>query len=141
VSDAELVAAVGRCTLFAGLKPAVQQQIADAGNRVQHPAGKVLAEEGTDGVGFHIVLSGAADVTVAGTYRRTLGPGEYFGEVSLIDGGPRSAGVTAGRDGLQTFALASWAFRPILESQPEVAQALLLGLCSRLRDAEAAARG
>jgi CRP/FNR family transcriptional regulator, cyclic AMP receptor protein len=141
VSDAQLLEAVSRCPLFAGLRPAVQKQVADAGNRVHHQPGKVIAEEGEQGVGFHIVLSGAADVTVAGTYRRTLGPGEYFGEVSLIDGGPRSAGVTVGTDGLETFALASWDFKPILESQPEVAHALLLGLCSRLRDAEAAQRG
>jgi len=64
--------------------------------------------------------------------------GQGFGEISLIDGEPRSATVRAGAEGLQTFALSAWEFRPLLEENPTVAVELLKTLSARLRAAEAA---
>ena len=67
---------------------------------------------------------------------RTLGAGEYFGEISLIDGGPRSATVRTTSE-VDALSLPSWAFRPLLDEEPELARSLLLVLCGRLRGAEA----
>ena len=72
---------------------------------------------------------------VGGTDRPALGPGDYFGEISLIDGKPRSATVRA-ETPLTTISLASWSFLPILDDQPEVSKQLLKVLCARVRAAE-----
>jgi CRP/FNR family cyclic AMP-dependent transcriptional regulator len=121
--------------LFHGLDDRQLRGIASRGHIHDHAAGHVVTEQGGEAVGFHLILAGSAEVHVDGKAVRTLKPGSYFGEISLIDGKPRSASIVAG-DGLQTFGLTSWEFRPILEEQPPVALTLLTALCSRLRDAE-----
>jgi CRP-like cAMP-binding protein len=74
-------------------------------------------------------------VNVGGRYRTSLGPGDYFGEIALIDGGPRSATVTAASD-LETLSMASFNLRALLKEQPQVAFKLLVQLCQRLRSSE-----
>jgi CRP-like cAMP-binding protein len=71
-------------------------------------------------------------VAIGSSQRPSLGPGDYFGEISLIDGKPRTATVTATTD-LTTVSLSAWTFRSVLETEPEVAQALLQVLCARIR--------
>ncbi len=73
---------------------------------------------------------------MAGKSRPTLTPGQGFGEISLLDGLPRSATVRAGSGGLKTFGLSAWEFIPILDENPSVARALLKVLCSRIRSIE-----
>ena len=70
-----------------------------------------------------------------GVEHATLGAGSYFGEISLIDGGPRSATVTAKSD-LKTVSLTSWDFNALLDEYPELARELLIQLCGRLRGVE-----
>ena len=77
------------------------------------------------GVEFHIVLTGSATVTVDDAHHGGLGRGDYFGELSLIDGEPRSADITAGPDGLTTFALSKWQFEELLEEHPHIAISML----------------
>ena len=81
---------------------------------------------------------GHRDVDVEGD--ATLGEGAYFGELSLVDGGPRSAGVVAGDGGLTTFAIPKWTFDELLTKHPEVAVPMLRVLCGRLRRAEASSK-
>ncbi len=94
-----------------------------------------MATEGDGGIGFHLIASGTASVTVNGQSRPTLGPGDYFGEISLIDGKPRSATVVA-EEVLLTYSLVAWDFNPVLQSEPSVALAMLQSLCARLRAIE-----
>ncbi len=101
----------------------------------KHEAGKEITEEGGGAVGFHLIREGEASVTVHGAQKPALGPGDYFGEISLIDGKPRSATVRA-ETPLTTVSLASWSFLPILDDQPEVSKQLLKVLCARVRAAE-----
>ena len=68
---------------------------------------------------------------------RQLHPGDYFGEISLIDGGPRSATVQADVP-MRTLSIASWEFKPLLEEHPAIARHMLVELCRKLRGAEAA---
>ena len=130
--DPSVVSDLAATDLFGSLGKRALEAIAAQTRVVDHPPGREITEEGGNATGFHLIRSGKASVTVHGEPRADLGPGDYFGEISLIDGLPRTATVTA--DGpLTTLSLASWSFRPILDEQPEVARALLNVLCKRLR--------
>jgi CRP-like cAMP-binding protein len=94
-----------------------------------------VAKEGAGGAAFFIIRSGEASVTVRGQARPALGPGDYFGEIALIDGGERTATVTAVTD-LVCLGLTYWDFRPFVENHPAVAWGLLQSLAARLRAIE-----
>jgi CRP-like cAMP-binding protein len=110
-------------------------RVAAIAKEVEFPAGKVIAKQGETGVGFHMIAEGEATVSVDGVDHAALGPGSYFGEISLIDGGPRSATVTAKTE-LRTVSLTSWDFNALLDEFPELARTLLIQLCRRLRTVE-----
>lgn len=101
------------------------------------PAGAEVTTEGSTGAGFFVIADGSADVTVGGEQRSTIGPGDYFGEIALIDDGVRSASITASSD-LLCYGLTPWEFRPFVEDHPQVAWALLRTLARRFREAQAA---
>lgn len=128
----KLLAAV---PLFEDLSRKDLQSIARSGKEVTFAAGKVIVEEGATGVAFHLILSGEAKVTVKGRAKATLSHGDYFGEISLIDRGARTASVTAMSE-VTTLTIASWAFLQIVDSTPALSRKLLQGLCRRLRESE-----
>jgi CRP/FNR family cyclic AMP-dependent transcriptional regulator len=97
--------------------------------------GDEITREGESGIGFFVIEDGNATVSVGGDIVRTLGPGEHFGEIALIDSGPRSATIVATTD-LRCRGMSAWEFRPFVEEHPEVAWALLETLVSRLREAQ-----
>ena len=134
-ADPAIVKELGATDLFGSVGRKALDAIASQARVVEHAPGKEITEEGGSATGFHLIRTGSATVHVGGTPRPSLGPGQYFGEISLIDGHPRSATVTA--DGpLTTISLASWSFKPILDEEPGVARALLVVMCQRLRAAE-----
>ena len=95
-------------------------------------AGKEIVVQGEQGVGFFVILSGEADVTVDGEHRRTLGPGDYFGEVALLaPEAIRTATVTATSE-MQVAGLTSWQFRPLVLEQPEMAWSLLQTMAKQM---------
>jgi CRP/FNR family cyclic AMP-dependent transcriptional regulator len=102
------------------------------------PAGKVVVEEGTTGGRFFLIVSGTALVTRRGRRLRRLEAGDSFGDIALIDGGPRSATVTA-ESAISTLSLAVWNFKAALLENPSITYKLLLVLCKRLREAESRA--
>ena len=121
--------------LFSDFGDKELQRVAAIAKEVKFPAGKVIAKQGESGVGFHMIIDGEATVSVDGVEHARLGPGTYFGEISLIDGGQRSATVSAATD-LKTVSLTSWDFNVLLDQFPELARGLLIQLCRRLRDVE-----
>lgn len=131
----EAVARLGSVPLFEGLSDKELQSIAQTGKPVDFPAGKEIVKEGASGVGFHLIVNGNASVLVGGEVVAQLGPGSYFGEMSLIDGGPRSATVRADTD-VRTLSLTSWDFMPLLDANPSIARKLLVEMTRRLRAAE-----
>jgi CRP/FNR family cyclic AMP-dependent transcriptional regulator len=98
-------------------------------------AGSTVAGEGKTGAGFFVIESGEAAVSVHGSERATMGPGDYFGEIALIDDGARSATVTAVSD-LRCYGLTSWEFRPLVEGNASIAWKLLETMAKRLRAAQ-----
>ena len=98
-------------------------------------AGSTVADEGRTGAGFFVIESGEATVSVRGSERAKLGPGDYFGEIALIDDGARSATITADSE-LRCYGLTSWEFRPLVEGNASIAWKLLETLAKRLRAAQ-----
>jgi len=137
--NADTVDRLRQVDLFSSLSGRQLKHLASVGQVLRHDPGYDVVIEGHGGVGFHLILSGEATVQVGGAARPALGPGEYFGEISVLDGHPRSATVTAGDAGLETFSLSAWQFAALLEKNPEMAMPIITGLCARLRAVEAAA--
>jgi CRP/FNR family transcriptional regulator, cyclic AMP receptor protein len=147
----DLTTMLGKVDLFADLPPKVLSRFQQDGARHMYTAGDEVTHEGDkvsefvpfsqEGVNFHVVLAGSGEVRRDGAAIAQVGPGDYFGELSLIDGGPRTADVVAGPDGLETFALTKWTFADLLQDHPEVAISMLKVVTARLRRCEAAQRG
>jgi CRP-like cAMP-binding protein len=101
----------------------------------QFAKGERMTEEGARGVGFFVILEGTASVDVGGEARRSLSPGDHFGEIALLDEGPRTASIVAESD-VRAAGLTAWQFRPFVQEHADVAWALLQALARRLREAE-----
>ena len=133
------VDAVQRVPLFSELSRGEAEQVARLFKARGFTAGETVAREGSGGAAFYLIESGDAVVSVAGKERRTLGPGDYFGEIALIDEGARSATITAVTD-LRCQGLTYWDFRPLVQGSAEISWKLLQSVVKNLRD-EQSARG
>jgi hypothetical protein len=128
-----------RVELFAGMDRRQAEQIRRLLKERRFAKGETVIMEGSGGAAFFIIHSGEAKVTSKGVELATLGPGNYFGEVALIDGGPRSATVTAITD-LLCYGLTFWEFRPLVERNGTIGWKLLQALAKQLRAAISAAQ-
>jgi len=118
--------------LFDGIDGDGLARIADRAIEVDFPADRTIVRQGEVGTGFFLVVSGRARVVRDGATIAELGPGDFFGELSLLDGEPRIATVTA-EVPTTCLALASWEFETLLEAEPRLAIAILRGVARRLR--------
>ena len=128
-----------RVPLFNGIDDKQLKRLGESFTDRPFSAGQELVTEGSGGVGFFVIESGQALVSVEGETRRELGPGSYFGEIALIDGGLRSATVTAVTDG-KMYGMTSWQFRPLVEDNASIAWPLLEAMARRTRELEQRAR-
>ena len=126
----ELLAAT---PLFEGLEPEELGRIADRTVETDYRAGGVIVREGEIGTGFFVIVSGSVSVVRDGQTVGKLGPGEFFGELSVLDRRPRNAQVVA-TGPTSCLALASWDLEAVITEQPRVALAMLRVLAARLRD-------
>ena len=127
-----------RVPLFADFDRGDLERLARTFKERTFDAGSTVAQEGKGGAGFFVIESGEAAVRVGGAERGRLGPGDYFGDIALIDMGARTATVTA-ESTLDCYGLTFWDFRPLVESDARIAWPLLQAMAKRLRDAETAA--
>ena len=125
----ELLAA---CPLFLGIAPEHLAALAEKATEVEFEARRTIVHQGEIGTGFFIVAEGRVKVVRDARTLATLGPGEFFGELSVLDGQPRIAQVVA-EEPTRCLALASWDFEKVLLEQPALSLAILRVLASRLR--------
>jgi CRP-like cAMP-binding protein len=133
---AELLAG---CPLFRGIDADGLAKLAALATSVDFPAGHVIARQGEIGTGFFVIVSGAVRVVRDGTVVARLGPGEFFGELSVLDRMPRNATVAA-EEPTSCLALASWDFENVLLEEPALTLAILRGVAMRLREVTESAR-
>ncbi|HEY7659620.1 MAG TPA: cyclic nucleotide-binding domain-containing protein [Actinomycetota bacterium] len=106
--------------------------ISRAAKEVSHREGTVIAREGERGVGLFLILEGRCVVSIGGKTKAKLGPGDFFGEVALLDGGPRTATVTA-MTPVKLVGITGWVFRGLLMEHPSIALKTLEAVAGRLR--------
>lgn len=124
-----------RVPLFADLSDDQLEQISLLFKERHFSAGETVVKEGADGAAFFVIESGEAAVSVAGAGRANLMPGDYFGEIALIDEGVRSATITALSD-LVCYGLTLWEFRPLVIENGAIGWTLMQSLAKKLRSAE-----
>ena len=137
VRQDEKIARLESVPLFSGLRRRELEKVARLCTRTDAAAGAVLCREGSAGHEFFVILEGTADVTIAGKTVNKMGPGDFFGELALLDAGPRVATVTASAP-LIALVLTSSEFRTLLNDEPQVAVRLLPAIGQRLRSMRAA---
>jgi CRP-like cAMP-binding protein len=118
--------------IFSELSKKELTAIANASKEVTHREGAVLAREGDTGVGFFLILDGVAEVKVGGTHVRDMSRGDFFGEISLLEGGPRTATVLAATE-IRLLGLTSWVFQRLVQQNPTIASKMLKVMAQRLR--------
>jgi CRP-like cAMP-binding protein len=136
VSQDDKIERLEEVGLLAGCSRRQLRAIARISEVIEVAEGTVLARNGQPGDQFFLILDGSARVEVTSRKRSRLEPGQYFGEMSLLDGGPRSATVVADTP-LRLLVIKRRDFATLLREAPEVTQSLLATLSRRVRVAEA----
>ena len=127
----ELLRQIG---LFGGLSDRDLKRIGDAFKERPFEAGETIATQGERGIGFFFISEGHVEYSLDGQKIGTGGPGDYFGEIALIDDGPRTATVVGLTDGT-AWGMTMWEFRPLVEEEASIAWELLQVMARRLRAA------
>jgi CRP-like cAMP-binding protein len=126
--------ALGRAPLFEGLARSELIQLAKVTEDMEVKADKVLCREGETAREFFVIIDGEVDVTQGDKHLRTLGGGEFFGEIALIEHSTRTATVTT-KTPLRFFVLTSQGFWSLMEHSPGVERKVLRALAKRLASA------
>jgi CRP/FNR family transcriptional regulator, cyclic AMP receptor protein len=124
--------------LFAALSKKDLQRIGKASDEVEVKKGKVLVDQGRMGQEFFLIIEGTASVVRHERVIAELGPGDYFGELALLDKGPRNATVVADSD-MTLLVLGQREFTGVLDTVPGLAFKVLTSMARRLREADAKA--
>lgn len=133
--DSDRLEAIRKVPLFGGLSDSeLEALLRDASDRTYLP-GQDLVTQGDMSGPFFLLYEGRCKVLVDGQEKRTMGPGQYFGDMSLVDGEPRSATVRAETD-VKGLAIPGETFFGILEANFTVARKIMANLSRRARAAE-----
>jgi len=131
--------AISRVPLFAHLSKREREFIAKEGDEVNVPAGKTLTRQDRSGDTFYVLLDGEAEVKVDGKRRRVLKPGDFFGEISMLDRGVATATVTTLTDA-RLFVMSHAQFRDAIKGSDQLMLKVLKAMGERLREDLAAKR-
>jgi CRP-like cAMP-binding protein len=125
--------ALGRAPLFQGLSKKDLLALAKVTEDMEVPAGRHLCREGASGHEFFVIVEGEVDISKDGRHIRSEGPGEFFGEIALIDNVPRTATVTA-KTPLRFFVLTRQSFSALMHQQPQIERKIMVELAKRVLD-------
>ncbi|MFN2545542.1 MAG: cyclic nucleotide-binding domain-containing protein [Actinomycetota bacterium] len=128
---------LAKLPLFSACTPKELREIARLATKISALEGEVLAKEGGLGREFFVIADGKARVILKGDEIAVLGPGDFFGEMALLDQGPRAASVVAASP-MVLYVIDARGFGDLIERVPFVARRILRGLSERLRAAEGA---
>jgi CRP-like cAMP-binding protein len=131
------VDALRRVALFADLSDEELERVASLFKERRFPAGETVIQQGSGAAAFYVIHSGEAKVLVGGEEKRLLQPGDYFGEMALIDAGERTATVVATSE-LACSGVTFWDFRPLVEENGVIGWKLLQSLIEIYRSERAA---
>ena len=126
---------LAKVPLFRGCSPEAIEQLAEVTAEFAFAADQAIVQQGQVGNGLHVIVSGGARIVVGGEELARFGPGDFFGELSVIDQQPRTATARA-IGSTVCLALASWDLMAVLEREPQLAMNLLRELAGRLRNAD-----
>lgn len=133
--DDGAVTALRGVSLFAGLDDKTLGRIAQQTKPYRFSAGAAVIDEDSSGRfgRLYVVVSGSAEARINDGTVATFGPGDHFGEMSVLDGNPRSAAVVATGE-LETLGLSAWNMRTLLREEPDIAMHVIETLVARLRN-------
>jgi CRP-like cAMP-binding protein len=137
MDEKQTLSLLKRTPLFSRLSEKGLKAILKTASEKDFRAGTKIVAEGAAGAGFYLILEGSAEVSRGGERLAKLGAGMFFGEMSLLDGGPRSADVLALEDTV-CLVLTPWAMKSIVAASPDVALGMLEELARRLRETDRA---
>jgi CRP/FNR family transcriptional regulator, cyclic AMP receptor protein len=136
-SDATLWTSVlADVPLFAGLSRRHLRKVADTGRIARFHSGSAIVRAGEPGDSFYVITDGEVSIRRRGVTALSLGPGSFFGEMALLDGGTRSATVTA-QGPVACLVITRARFLKLLRAEPTIAVALLTEVARRLRTLQA----
>ncbi len=124
---------LAKASLWSGLDKKDLKFIAKMSKEREYDAGSTIVEKGEGGVGFYLILNGLVEIKSNGTTLAKLGPGQFFGEMSVIDNQPRSANVVAVEPS-KCLILSAWSFNALITEHPKIALKILQEFVRRLRD-------
>jgi CRP-like cAMP-binding protein len=135
MASSRVTSALGSVSFFSGLNEKQLNVVVETGKELSYNAGDTIVEEGTMGVGFYMIIDGKVEVRKGKKVLATLSKGQFFGEMSLIDGKPRSADVVAIQP-TKCFTLSTWVFSALIKEHPDLVLPMLGELAKRLRAAQ-----
>lgn len=124
-----------RIPLFSAFDRRKLERLGMLADEVDVSAGYTLMRQGDSGAEMYVIVSGQVSVERDGTRLNTLGPGDFFGEIALLDGGPRTATVTAEQD-CRLLVITHREFHSMMDEFPEIASEVLNALAHRIRRLE-----
>jgi CRP-like cAMP-binding protein len=123
---------LSRVPLFSNLGSRELGEVGRLTDEIDVPAGQALTREGQSGGEFFVILQGSVEVDKGGTVVASLGPGDFLGEIALIDGGPRTATATT-TSPARLLVLARREFNTLLDDFVEIRRSVMNALCDRVR--------
>jgi len=132
MDDKRIISLMQATPIFSRMKEAGLKSVLKAAVQKTAAAGTKIVEQGKGGVGFYLILEGKAEVIRQGEKLAQFGVGNFFGELSVIDGATRTADVVAVTD-TTCLVVTQWAMKSLIENHPEIAQGMLEELVRRLR--------
>ncbi len=137
--SAPVVEMLEKSSLWSGLSKKDLKSIVRLSKERTYETGDVIVQKGEGGVGFYLILEGSVEIRSDGTTIAKLGPGQFFGEMSVIDNQPRSADVVAVEPS-RCLILSAWSFNALISENPKIALKMLQEFVRRLRSTNQALR-